>query len=42
MPVIPVNKGGDPNKNNQKKWRSEEEERHKGWLTPIPPKKVYK
>jgi hypothetical protein len=29
MPVIPV----DPKKNNQKKWRAKEEERHKGSLT---------
>jgi hypothetical protein len=28
MPAIPVNK-----KNNRKKWRAEEEERHKGLLT---------
>jgi hypothetical protein len=33
MPVIPVNKVVDPKKNNQKKWRAEEEERHKGSLT---------
>jgi hypothetical protein len=26
--------GGGPNKNNWKKWRAEEEERHKGSLTP--------
>jgi hypothetical protein len=29
MPVIPVNKVMDPKKNNRKKWRAEEEERHK-------------
>jgi hypothetical protein len=34
MPVIPVNKVVDQKKNNQKKWRTEEEERHKGSLTP--------
>jgi hypothetical protein len=33
MPVIPVNKVVDPKKNNQKKWRAKEEERHKGSLT---------
>jgi hypothetical protein len=33
MPVIPVNKVVDPKKNNRKKWRAEEEERHKGSLT---------
>jgi hypothetical protein len=31
MPVIPVNKVVDPKRiHNQKKWRTEEEERHKG------------
>jgi hypothetical protein len=34
MPVIPVNKVADPKKNNRKKWRAEEEGRHKGSLTP--------
>jgi hypothetical protein len=35
MPVIPVSKVVDPKKNNRKKWRAkEEEERHKGSLTP--------
>jgi hypothetical protein len=38
MPVIPVSKEVDPKKNNQKKWRAEEKERHKGW--PTPPKKL--
>jgi hypothetical protein len=33
MPVIPVNKVVDLKKNNRKKWRAEEEERHKGSLT---------
>jgi hypothetical protein len=34
MPVIPVNKVVDQKKNNQKKWRAEEEEeRHKGLRT---------
>jgi hypothetical protein len=34
MPVILGNRQGDgPKKNNQKKWRAEEEERHKGSLT---------
>jgi hypothetical protein len=35
MPVIPVKQGGAPEKNNRKKWRAKEEERHKGLLTPI-------
>jgi hypothetical protein len=34
LPVILVNKVVDPKKNNRKKWRAEEEERHKGSLTP--------
>jgi hypothetical protein len=34
MPVIPVNRVVDPKKNNWKKWRAKEEERHKGSLTP--------
>jgi hypothetical protein len=34
MPVILVNKVVDPKKNNRKKWRAKEEERHKGSLTP--------
>jgi hypothetical protein len=34
MPVIPFNSGRQE-KNNWKKWRAEEEERHKGPLTPI-------
>jgi hypothetical protein len=33
MPVIP----GGPEKNNLKKWRTKEEERHKG--LPVPPQK---
>jgi hypothetical protein len=33
MPVIPVSKVVDPKKNNRKKWRAKEEERHKGLLT---------
>jgi hypothetical protein len=40
MPVIPVIKVVGPKKNNQKKWRAEEEERHKGSLT-TPPKKSH-
>jgi hypothetical protein len=40
LPVIPVNKVVDPKKkNNRKKWRAEEEERHKGSLTPSPQKR---
>jgi hypothetical protein len=37
MPVIPVNRVVDPRiirKNNKKKWRAKEKERHKGSLTP--------
>jgi hypothetical protein len=33
MPVIPVSRVVDPKKNNRKKWRAEEEERHKVLLT---------
>jgi hypothetical protein len=33
MPVIPANKVVDPKKIIRKKWRAEEEERHKGSLT---------
>jgi hypothetical protein len=33
MPVIPVNKVVDPKRIIGKKWRAEEEERHKGSLT---------
>jgi hypothetical protein len=33
LPVIPVNKVVDPEKNNRKKLRAEEEERHKRSLT---------
>jgi hypothetical protein len=33
MPVIPVNKVVDPKKNNRKKLRAKEEERHMGLLT---------
>jgi hypothetical protein len=40
MPVIPVNRVVDPKRIIRKKWRAEEEERHKGSLTPPhPPKK---
>jgi hypothetical protein len=39
MPVIPFNKGGGPKRIMRKKWRAEEEERHKGSLT-HPPKKI--
>jgi hypothetical protein len=34
MLVIPVSKVVDPKKNNRKKWRPEDEVRHKGSLTP--------
>jgi hypothetical protein len=34
MPVILVSKVVDPKKNNWKKWRAKEEERHKRLLTP--------
>jgi hypothetical protein len=34
MPVIPVNKVVDQKRIIGKKWRAEEEERHKGLLTP--------
>jgi hypothetical protein len=34
MPVILVNMVVDPKKNNRKKWRAKEEEKHKGSLTP--------
>jgi hypothetical protein len=37
MPVILVNGVVDKKKNNRKKWRFEEEERHTGLLTPSPP-----
>jgi hypothetical protein len=33
MPIIPVNKAVDPKRIIGKKWRAEEEERHKGLLT---------
>jgi hypothetical protein len=33
VPVIPVNKVVDPKRITVKKWRAEEEERHKGLLT---------
>jgi hypothetical protein len=39
LPVILVNKVVDPKRIIRKKWRAEEEERHKGLLTP-PPKKI--
>jgi hypothetical protein len=34
MPIIPVNKVVAPKRIIGKKWRAEEEERHKGSLTP--------
>jgi hypothetical protein len=34
LPVITINRVVDPKKNNRKKWRTEEEERDKGSLTP--------
>jgi hypothetical protein len=34
MLVIRVSRVVDPKNNNWKKWRAEEEERHKGLLTP--------
>jgi hypothetical protein len=34
MPVIPVSRVVDPKRIIGKKWRAEEEERHKGLLTP--------
>jgi hypothetical protein len=42
LPVILVNKVVDPKRIIGKKWRAEEEERHKGSLTPTPhpPKKL--
>jgi hypothetical protein len=36
---IPVNNVVDPKRIIGKKWRAEEEERHKGLLTPLPPQK---
>jgi hypothetical protein len=36
LPVILVNKVVDPKRIIGKKWRAEEEERHKGLLTPPP------
>jgi hypothetical protein len=41
MPVIPVDKLVDPNIIIGKKWRAEEEERHKGSLTQKNNKKTY-
>jgi hypothetical protein len=44
MPVIPISKVVDPQKeNNQKQWWAEQEERYKGSLTSSPPrpKKVF-
>jgi hypothetical protein len=38
--VIPVNKVVDPKRITGKKWRAEEEERHKGSLTP--PKNIHR
>jgi hypothetical protein len=40
MPVIPVNKVVDPKRIIGKKWRAEEEERHKGSLTPPQKKRI--
>jgi hypothetical protein len=40
MPVILVNKVVDPKRIIGKKWRAEEEERHKGSLTP-PKKRIF-
>jgi hypothetical protein len=34
VPVIPVHRVLDPKRKVGKKWRAEEEERHKGLLTP--------
>jgi hypothetical protein len=34
LPVVPVNKVVDPKRVIRKKWRAEEEERHKWLLTP--------
>jgi hypothetical protein len=42
MPVILVYKDFGLEKNNRKKWRAKEEERHKGSLTPPPQKKLIK
>jgi hypothetical protein len=39
MPVIQVNRVVGPQKNNRKKWRAKEEERHKGLLTTPHPQK---
>jgi hypothetical protein len=39
LPVILVNKVVDPKRIMGKKWRAEEEEGHKGSLTPPPPQK---
>jgi hypothetical protein len=39
MPVILVNKMVDPKRIIGTKWKAEEEERHKGYLTPPPKKK---
>jgi hypothetical protein len=36
MPVIPVDRVADKEKNDWKKWRAEEEQRHKGSPTPHP------
>jgi hypothetical protein len=40
MLVITVNKVVDLKRIIGKKWRAEEEERHKGSLTPHPPQKI--
>jgi hypothetical protein len=39
MPVIPVNRLVDLKRKTGKNWRAEEEERHKGLLTP--PKVIF-
>jgi hypothetical protein len=39
MPVILVNRQVDPKRIIGKKWKANEEERHKGLLTPPPKKK---
>jgi hypothetical protein len=40
LPVILVGRVVDPKIIIRKKWRAEEEERHKGLLTPPPQKKI--
>jgi hypothetical protein len=41
MPVIPVNRVVDKEKNNGEKWRVEEQERHKGLLPPPPKNAIF-